>query len=91
MQPALERHQVRCTDAGGHIEVCSARRNGEVEISVSDSGQGISPDFPPLVFDRFRQEDGSISRRHGGLGQGLAIVRHLVELQHGQWEGAELR
>ena len=77
---------IKFTDAGGHIEVCLARRNGEVEISVADSGQGISPDFLPLVFDRFRQEDGSISRRHGGLGLGLAIVRHLVELHAGSVE-----
>ena len=74
---------IKFTEAGGHIEVCLARRNGEVEISVADSGQGISPEFLPLVFDRFRQEDGSISRRHGGLGLGLAIVRHLVELHAG--------
>src|SRR5579862_4301637 len=74
---------IKFTDHGGQIEVCLARRNGEVEISVSDSGQGIKPEFLPLVFDRFRQEDGSISRRHGGLGLGLAIVRHLVELHAG--------
>jgi signal transduction histidine kinase len=74
---------IKFTDAGGHVEVCLARRNGEVEISVADSGQGIKPEFLPLVFDRFRQEDGSISRRHGGLGLGLAIVRHLVELHAG--------
>jgi signal transduction histidine kinase len=74
---------IKFTDAGGHVEVCLARRNGEVEISVTDSGQGIKPEFLPLVFDRFRQEDGSISRRHGGLGLGLAIVRHLVELHAG--------
>ena len=63
-----------------------AHRMGEAEISVSDSGQGIKPEFLPLVFDRFRQEDGSISRRHGGLGLGLAIVRHLVELHAGSVE-----
>jgi signal transduction histidine kinase len=74
---------IKFTDAGGHVEVCLARRNGEVEISVADSGQGITAEFLPLVFDRFRQEDGSISRRHGGLGLGLAIVRHLVELHAG--------
>ena len=74
---------IKFTNAGGHVEVCLARRNGEVEISVADSGQGIKPEFLPLVFDRFRQEDGSISRRHGGLGLGLAIVRHLVELHAG--------
>ena len=77
---------IKFTDTGGQIEVCLARRNGEVEISVGDSGQGIKPEFLPLVFDRFRQEDGSISRRHGGLGLGLAIVRHLVELHAGSVE-----
>jgi signal transduction histidine kinase len=77
---------IKFTDAGGHVEVCLARRNGEVEISIADSGQGIKPEFLPLVFDRFRQEDGSISRRHGGLGLGLAIVRHLVELHAGSVE-----
>jgi signal transduction histidine kinase len=74
---------IKFTATGGQVEVCLARRNGEVEISISDSGQGIKPEFLPLVFDRFRQEDGSISRRHGGLGLGLAIVRHLVELHAG--------
>jgi signal transduction histidine kinase len=74
---------IKFTDQGGQIEVCLARRNGEVEISIADSGQGIKAEFLPLVFDRFRQEDGSISRRHGGLGLGLAIVRHLVELHAG--------
>ncbi len=74
---------IKFTDTGGHVEVCLARRNGEVEIGISDSGQGIKAEFLPLVFDRFRQEDGSISRRHGGLGLGLAIVRHLVELHAG--------
>ena len=81
---------IKFTDSGGHVEVCLARRNGEVEISVADSGQGISPEFLPLVFDRFRQEDGSISRRHGGLGLGLAIVRHLVELHAGSVEAQSL-
>lgn len=77
---------IKFTDSGGQIEICLARRSGEVQISVTDSGQGIKPEFLPLVFDRFRQEDGSISRRHGGLGLGLAIVRHLVELHAGSVE-----
>ena len=74
---------IKFTDSGGQVEVRLARHNGEIEISVADTGQGIKPEFLPLVFDRFRQEDGSISRRHGGLGLGLAIVRHLVELHAG--------
>jgi signal transduction histidine kinase len=77
---------IKFTPSGGRVEVMLAHRNGEAEISVSDSGQGIKPEFLPLVFDRFRQEDGSISRRHGGLGLGLAIVRHLVELHAGSVE-----
>jgi signal transduction histidine kinase len=77
---------IKFTPSGGKVDVCLAHRNEEAEISVSDSGQGIKPEFLPLVFDRFRQEDGSISRRHGGLGLGLAIVRHLVELHAGSVE-----
>ncbi|MBV9912208.1 MAG: response regulator [Sinobacteraceae bacterium] len=77
---------IKFTASGGHVEVCLARRNDQAEISVTDSGQGIKAEFLPLVFDRFRQEDGSISRRHGGLGLGLAIVRHLVELHAGSVE-----
>ena len=62
---------IKFTPAGGRVEVSLTRaQRVEVEISVSDSGQGIKPEFLPLVFDRFRQEDGSISRRHGGLGPG---------------------
>ena len=77
---------IKFTPTGGQVEVCLAQRNDEAEISVTDSGQGIKSEFLPLVFDRFRQEDGSISRRHGGLGLGLAIVRHLVELHAGSVE-----
>jgi signal transduction histidine kinase len=77
---------IKFTQPGGQIEVCLALRNNEAEISVTDNGQGIKPAFLPYVFDRFRQEDGSISRRHGGLGLGLAIVRHLVELHGGSVE-----
>ncbi len=77
---------IKFTPAGGRVEVHLARRGDDAEIRVIDSGQGIKPEFLPLVFDRFRQEDGSISRRHGGLGLGLAIVRHLVELHGGSVE-----
>jgi CheY-like chemotaxis protein len=59
------------------------RVNSHIEILVADTGSGITPDFLPYVFDRFRQLDGSTTRRHGGLGLGLAIVRHLVELHGG--------
>jgi signal transduction histidine kinase len=74
---------IKFTPLGGRVEIMLARRGPEAEISVRDTGQGIKPEFLPYVFDRFRQEDGSISRRHGGLGLGLAIVRHLVELHGG--------
>ena len=60
-------------------------RSGDshVEIAVNDTGIGIAQDFLPFVFDRFRQGDGSTTRQHGGLGLGLSIVRHLVELHGG--------
>lgn len=74
---------IKFTPTGGRVEVTLANVEGQVEISVTDTGQGIKSEFLPLVFERFRQEDGSISRRHGGLGLGLAIVRHLVELHAG--------
>jgi signal transduction histidine kinase len=77
---------IKFTPAGGRVDVELAMRDGQVEISVTDTGQGIKPEFLPHVFERFRQEDGSISRRQGGLGLGLAIVRHLVELHSGRVE-----
>jgi CheY-like chemotaxis protein len=70
------------------VEVRLARRDAQVEVSVRDSGIGISREFLPHVFDRFRQADSSRTRAHGGLGLGLAIVRHLVEL-HGGTVSAE--
>ena len=74
---------VKFTPKGGRVQVRLERINSHVEITVSDSGEGISPDFLPYVFDRFRQADNTISRRHGGLGLGLAIVRQLVEMHGG--------
>jgi len=78
---------VKFTPPGGRIDVGVQCREGEVRLSVHDTGQGIEPDFLPYVFDRFRQQDGSITRRHGGLGLGLAIVRHIAEL-HGGYASA---
>src|SRR6187551_2854029 len=71
------------TGKDGKIRVRVARVGGSVEIVVSDTGQGIDAEFLPFVFDRFRQADRSFARRHGGLGLGLAIARHLVELHGG--------
>ena len=77
---------VKFTPKGGRIEVRLERVNSHVEILVADTGIGIDPELAPRVFDRFRQLDSSSSRTHGGLGLGLAIVRHLVELHGGTVE-----
>lgn len=74
---------IKFTPRGGHVQICSQRVNSHLEIVVSDTGQGIAPDFLPHVFDRFRQADQKTSRQHGGMGLGLSIVRHLVELHGG--------
>ena len=75
------------TPAGGVVGVRVTQDDTYVEIEVNDTGPGIAPEFLPHVFERFRQADGSTTRTHGGLGLGLAIVRHLVEL-HGGLIGA---
>jgi PAS domain S-box-containing protein len=74
---------IKFTPRGGRVQIRSERVNSHLEIVVSDTGQGISADFLPHVFDRFRQADQKTSRHHGGMGLGLAIVRHLVELHGG--------
>ena len=74
---------IKFTPGRGKVTVELRRWNGHVEIAVSDTGMGIAPDFLPHVFDRFRQADSSITRMQGGLGLGLAIVRHLVEVHGG--------
>lgn len=74
---------VKFTPAGGRINVRLTCDDSHHEIVVSDTGDGIRAEFLPHVFERFRQADGSKTRRHGGLGLGLAIVRHLIELHGG--------
>jgi PAS domain S-box-containing protein len=74
----------------GEVGIAVSHEGSRLNISVEDSGPGIDPQFLPHVFERFRQADGSTTRTHGGLGLGLAIVRHLVEL-HGGTIGAENR
>jgi PAS domain S-box-containing protein len=74
---------VKFTPTGGRIDIMMERVNSHVEVAVEDTGVGIKPEFLAFVFDRFRQADASITRRHGGLGLGLSIVKHLVELHGG--------
>jgi PAS domain S-box-containing protein len=75
---------IKFTPKGGKVEVLLERVDSHVEITVSDTGQGIAPDFLPHVFDRFRQADSSTTRHQGGLGLGLAIVKQLTELHGGR-------
>jgi signal transduction histidine kinase/CheY-like chemotaxis protein len=74
---------VKFTPPDGRIDIVLERVNSHVEIAVEDSGIGIKPEFLAFVFDRFRQADASTTRKHGGLGLGLSIVKHLVELHGG--------
>jgi signal transduction histidine kinase/ActR/RegA family two-component response regulator len=74
---------VKFTPRGGTVNVNVTRAGREVCIEVADTGEGISPEFLPLVFDRFQQADSKSTRRHAGLGLGLAITRHLVEMHGG--------
>jgi len=74
---------IKFTPNDGRVEVRLARGDGHASIIVRDTGAGISPEFLPHVFDRFRQEDAGRKRRYGGLGLGLAIVKHLVDLHGG--------
>ena len=74
---------IKFTPRGGRIEVRLERCDSHVQVQVSDSGRGIPPDFLPRVFERFSQAEGSSSRTQPGLGIGLALVRHLVELHGG--------
>jgi PAS domain S-box-containing protein len=74
---------VKFTPKGGRVHAVIERSNSHVDLSVTDSGQGIAPEFLPQVFDRFRQADSSTTRQKGGLGLGLSIVKHLTELHGG--------
>ncbi len=74
---------IKFTPEGGRVSLSAARTNGSLVVIVRDTGNGIDADFLPHVFDRFRQQDPATTRRHGGLGLGLSIVRHLVELHGG--------
>ncbi|MDQ3034686.1 MAG: PAS domain S-box protein [Myxococcota bacterium] len=84
----LLHNAVKFTPRGGRVEVRLERVSSHVELSIHDTGEGIRPDFLAHVFDRFRQADGTSTRRHGGLGLGLSIVKQLVEL-HGGTVGAK--
>ena len=79
---------IKFTPEGGRVEVRLARVGTHAEVVVSDTGAGINPEFLPFVFERFRQADMSHTRAHGGLGLGLGIARHLVELHGGAVEAA---
>jgi len=74
---------IKFTPSGGRVEVRVERADAALQVCVSDTGLGISAEFLPFIFDRFRQADSTSTRAHGGLGLGLAIVRHLVELHGG--------
>jgi CheY-like chemotaxis protein len=74
---------VKFTPTGGRVVVELERHDSHTKITVSDTGQGITADFLPHIFERFRQADSTTTRAHGGLGLGLAIVEHLVELHGG--------
>ncbi|MEO6602014.1 MAG: GAF domain-containing sensor histidine kinase, partial [Polyangiaceae bacterium] len=82
----LLENALKFTPRGGAVLVRLQRDDAEVELSVRDDGEGIAPDFLPFVFDRFRQFDSSVTRRHGGLGLGLSIARHIVQLHGGTIE-----
>ena len=84
----LVSNAVKFVPRQGSVRVSLRRVNSHVELSVSDTGPGIDPDFLPFVFDRFRQGNSSADKRYSGLGLGLSIVRHLVELHGGTVEAA---
>jgi CheY-like chemotaxis protein len=83
----LLHNAIKFTPAGGEVDVTITRSDRDhVTLVVSDTGQGIAPEFLPHVFERFRQADGGITREHGGLGLGLAIAKQLTEMHGGSIE-----
>jgi PAS domain S-box-containing protein len=82
----LMSNALKFTPSGGRVTVAVGTGDGSAELRVADTGAGIPPAFLPYVFDKFRQADASFTRQHGGLGLGLAIARHLVELHGGSIE-----
>jgi PAS domain S-box-containing protein len=80
----LLNNAVKFTPKNGRVAVFLKRGVSDVEVRISDTGQGISPEFLPFIFNRFQQADATTTRRHGGLGLGLAIVKQLVELHGGE-------
>ncbi|MHC5597706.1 MAG: PAS domain S-box protein [Nostoc sp.] len=81
---------IKFTPQGGEVEISLESVGSQVQLRVNDTGKGISPDFLPFVFDYFRQADGATTRKFGGLGLGLAIVRHIVELHGGTVQAESL-
>ena len=79
---------IKFTPKGGFVQVKLDRVESRAQVTVTDTGEGISPDFLPYIFNRFQQGDGTTTRRHGGLGLGLAIAQHLVEMHGGTIEAA---
>jgi len=91
---SLVSNSIKFTPSGGQVTIALAKRDGDFEITVRDTGMGMNSEFIARAFDRFRQADSSTTRAHGGLGLGLAIARHLAELHGGtiaaESEGAGL-
>ncbi len=81
---------IKFTPTGGEVKIKLEQVDSQVQICVTDTGKGIAPEFLPYVFDYFRQADGATTRKFGGLGLGLAIVRHLVELHGGTVQAESL-
>ena len=79
---------IKFTPRRGFVQLKLDRVGSQAQVTVTDTGEGISPEFLPYIFNRFQQGDGTTTRRHGGLGLGLAIARHLVEMHGGTIEAS---